>query len=496
MITIKFNGIDLTQYFNVLEVERELLPTRENYSVESEFRHGKAFDGYKYNSREIKVKAIILAENTIELQKVKRELAGVLDVSEPAKLSFSDEPDKYYLAVLDGTTDVSQVSGFGSVELSFVCYDPFAYSEDAAVVENKGTSSVAVEYAGTFKAFPIIEAEMTSRNSLVSFINQSGKILQFGDPALIDTQVVQQSETLLNVRKMTADLLTTGGWKENAETFPNPLMDGRMLVPSLPLEFSKGGAGVLWGERGTDRRYHGACFSRDIPADSNGHVGAKNFSGTFSTIYNTHKITNSGLNRLELRDKNGKQVVGVTFYKMTNSNNVARMYITINNTVVHTRNFQPTHWNSFTSEGKSFNITKFGSDFTITMGNVSEGGFIFNFKSTALQNTEVTKIVHFTGNWAGTENNMTNQLNAVKFIKHAVDKIVDAPTLFSEGDILKADTSTGIVYLNNLEQLNLDTLGNEWEDFFLTKGSNEITVVQSDFASIPKVKITYKERWL
>lgn len=496
MITINFNDIDLTKYFNVLEVERELLPARENYSIESEFRHGKAFDGYKYNSREIKVKAIILAENTVELQKVKRELAGLLDVPEPAKLSFSDEPDKYYLAILDGTTDVSQLMGFGSVELSFSCYDPFAYSSSETVVENDGSGSLPIEYAGTFKTFPVIEAEMTSKNSLVAFINQSGKILQFGDPALIDTQVVQQSETLLNIRSMTPELLTAGGWKENAETFPNPLMDDRKMVPTLPLSFYGGGAGVTVGAKGTDRQYHGSSFSRSLPADSNGKVGAKNFTSTFSTLFATGKIAQSGLSRLELRDKDDNHVVGVTFYKMSNANNNALAYITINNVLVHSRTFQPTAWNPLTSSNKSFSIKKFGADFTVTMGNISEGGFVFNFSDKTLENVEVTKIVHFTGNWAGTVNNMTNILMSVNFTKHAVDKIVDAPTLFSEGDILRADTATGIVYLNNLEQLNLDTLGNEWENFFLTKGSNEITVVQSDFATVPSVKITYRERWL
>lgn len=495
MITVTFNNIELTDYFNVLEVERDLLPSRENYSVESPFIHGKSFDGYKYNHREIKVQGMLVAENTVELQRVKRELAGLLAVTEPAPLSFSDEPDKYYLALLDGTTDVSQQGGVGAVELSFVCYDPFAYSLEETVIENEGNSVIPIEYKGTSRVFPVIEAEMTSRSSLTAFINQSGRILQFGDPDLIDTQVIQQSETLLNVRTMSPALLESG-WKENAETFPNALMDGRMLVPSLPLEFSRGGAGVLWGSRGNDQRYHGACFSRDLPADSNGHVGARNFSATFSTIYSTHNITQSGLNRLELRDRNDRHVAGVTFFKMTNTNNTALIYITINNVIVHTRNFQPTHWNPFTSEGKSFNITKFGSDFTVTVGNISEGGFIFNFNVPALQNTEVTKIVHFTGNWAGTENNMTNQMNSVNFTKHAVDKIVDAPTLFSEGDVITADTGTGLVYLNGAEQLNMDTLGNEWENFFLEKGSNEITVVQSDFASVPKVKIRFRERWL
>lgn len=495
MITVTYNNIELTDYFNVLEVERDLLPSRENYSVESPFIHGKSFDGYKYNHREIKVQAILVAENTAELQKVKRELAGVLSVTEPAPLSFSDEPDKYYLAILDGTTDVSQQGGVGAVELSFVCYDPFAYSLEETVIENEGNSVIPIEYKGTSRVFPVIEAEMTSRSSLTAFINQSGRILQFGDPDLIDTQVIQQSETLLNVRTMSPALLESG-WRENAEIFRHPLMDGRTLAPTLPLSFYGGGAGVTVGARGNDRQYHGSSFSRELPADSNGHVGARNFRSTFATLYATGRISQSGLNRLELRDKDDRHVVGVTFYKMSISNNNALVYITINNDIVHSRNFQPTAWNPLTSSNKSFSISKFGADFTITMGNVSEGGFVFNFQSKALENTEVTKIVHFTGNWAETAQQMTNLLMSVNFTKHAVDKIVDAPTLFSEGDVITADTGTGLVYLNGAEQLNMDTLGNEWEQFFLEKGSNEVTVVQSDFASVPKVKIRFRERWL
>lgn len=496
---MSFNNSNLTQYFKVLEVQRELLPSRENYSVESEFRHGKDFDGFKYNSRVITVTAIIVADTTELLQIKKRELAGLLNVTAPAKLSFSDEPDKYYFAVPTGSTEVEQVMGTGTVEITFECYDPFAFSEEEKSVSNNGKSTVKVPYTGTQQAYPVIEATMTTNNSVLAYINQNGKILQFGDPLLVDTAVEQQPESLINARSFSPASVTDGGWQVNVEKFPNPLKDGREIQAVMPIAYVDGTAGVTVGSKGNVAKYNVTSFSKVLPADKNGKVGAANFTSTFSVGYETHTTTNTGINRLELRDKNDNHVCGITFFKNSVSSNTASAYITINNTIVHNVNFQPTAQNALTGSSggaKSFTISKYGSKFTFTVGNVSKGGYVFNFDLADLKTTEVTKIVHITGAWAGTANTMVNCLRAVSFTKQGVDTVVAAPTLFLAGDVLTADTATGLFYINGEEKMNLDTVGNQWEDFFLSFGNNEITIVQSDFASIPEVTVKYRERWL
>src|SRR5690606_1399073 len=88
------------------------------------------------------------AENIIDLQKTKEDMAEWLVHDEPKELIFKDEPDRVYYAVVDGELELDEIFSTGRGEITFICPDPYKYGpekvyqtdQDTFIVENNGTA--------------------------------------------------------------------------------------------------------------------------------------------------------------------------------------------------------------------------------------------------------------------------------------------------------------------------------------------------------------------
>ena len=85
---------------------------------------------------------------------------------------------------------------------------------------------------------------------------------------------------------------------------------------------------------------------------------------------------------------------------------------------------------------------------------------------------------------------------AVRFASHSVESWRDIPNKFGNGDTLSADCSNGKVTLNGVEKQGLGALGNDWEEFALKPGLNQIKCVHSDWAQNPEIKLKYREVYI
>ncbi|MGC4441221.1 distal tail protein Dit, partial [Streptococcus suis] len=67
--------------------------------------------------------------DTRELEQLKHELAGVLDVLEPVRIVYGDEPDKYYLGMpVDEVTPENLTRWFQRSEMKILIPDGVAHS--------------------------------------------------------------------------------------------------------------------------------------------------------------------------------------------------------------------------------------------------------------------------------------------------------------------------------------------------------------------------------
>lgn len=92
--------------------------------------------------------------------------------------------------------------------------------------------------------------------------------------------------------------------------------------------------------------------------------------------------------------------------------------------------------------------------------------------------------------------------NGISWVKLVQDQSTvwrDIPNKFSTNDVVEADCKTGEIFLNGASTPALGALGNDWEDFCLTPGINQIGFSYSDWvdaAYAPTFKVKYREVFL
>lgn len=252
---------------------------------------------------------------------------------------------------------------------------------------------------------------------------------------------------------------------------------------------------------GSGSGWHGPSITRNLGADAAGEVGAANFTFTYKQrmcIGNTTNATKElGGFHAHLLDANGKTVAGVRIVK-TKADRAASLMLFVNNVKVHQVGIDMSHYNKFfgatVKAVETSTITKSGSKLTFNIG-----GYVKSFTDTAIADMKVTKVV-FMFEQHGTSPKLSyNGLFWAKFVKNNCAAARDIPNKFSANDVVTADCRSGEILLNGALTPSLGALGNDWEQFFLTPGLNQIGVAFSDWvdaAHAPTFKVRYREVFL
>ena len=163
---IVYDGVDLSDVFEVVDVQIPLLPTFEAVTQELAQRPGSYFASRKVGTREIAIKLRLNAESRcpLDIFQAWREYSKVFNKPEPRKLMLNEE--KHCYALMVGDTPIEDEAYYGTVELAFVCFDPYFYGEEHSI-DVSGAASFDV--AGGAPAYPVIE--LTATDSIVTATN-------------------------------------------------------------------------------------------------------------------------------------------------------------------------------------------------------------------------------------------------------------------------------------------------------------------------------------
>lgn len=247
--------------------------------------------------------------------------------------------------------------------------------------------------------------------------------------------------------------------------------------------------------------WHGPSITRQIGADASGEVGAKNFVFTYKQKMCIGKGTGDtyqcGAFQAQLADASGNIVAGVriTKHKVGKSGDL-RFYVNgveVNTTPIdlHYNNY---YFGSTYNAVQTTTITKTGN--TI---NFAVGGYKRQFVEDALADVKVTQITFSFEQYDTHKPLEYNGLFRAKFVKNNCETFKDIPNKFSADDVLEADCKDGAIYLNGILSPELGALGNDWEEFYLTPGLNQIGIAFSDWVSTdyaPRFKVRYREVFL
>ena len=253
---IIYGGVDLGQYLELRDIRRNILPTRENYTIDIPSMTGKVYNGFKYGERVIEIDFLVKSLSTMEYLQFVRDIATILDVDAPSRLYLMDEPNKYYYAVIDGDTNISEIArGVGEGTLTFVCYNPIAYSDEEKIFT--GTKSVVVENEGTTNAFPVIDINFTKDTSFAQVSNaETGAAVLVGQwPNVNQASAPAKGPVISDECKVLTDWLAVGNVLDSDRT-----IEGNFKINS-------GGYAITPSDVGAadaSKKWHGPARRRNL----------------------------------------------------------------------------------------------------------------------------------------------------------------------------------------------------------------------------------------
>lgn len=253
---VTFANVDLTEYCKVLNVKRDIMPKRVNFSKEIPTMNGSYYTGYKYDTRKIELEIGIIADNRVELRQKIRKLADVLNVKSPSVLEINDEPDIYCYAIPDGETDYEKLFNTTKTTITFLCHDPFYYSKEWYSFEPDSNNIINLKNNGTIETDLHLNVDFNKSACFFQCTNVYGETVLIGKPKKTTKSTTASSNIIVN------DNCTDS---TNFTALANSLLDNnREATGHYGVGYN--GTGIIATNYGTEteNKWHGAAFRRNL----------------------------------------------------------------------------------------------------------------------------------------------------------------------------------------------------------------------------------------
>ena len=475
----------------ITKVNRNITPSFTNETVSIGSAKGEIFQYNVYKSKQIEISYQIYNRHAEYLVNFRRGLSALIYTDEPKKLIFSDEPNIYYNAILDGEQTLEEEEYKSSGILRFLIPDGVAHSVAEKTAENYGSNQITLENNGT-ESVPInIKTTMKSDNGYIAF-TLGDRFYQIGKPEEVDGKHYEESVKLFDDH-----LYEDKGWLVNQGITP-PVTSERLqngVVKYVKESTNEGYATTK--DYGSGNSWHGASLTKIVPKDVNNKYPV-NWKVAYRFDFNTDgavfKGVQVGHTSVTMIDENDDIICSIIFEDTSPVNEYYYMAVFIGNkNVWHTDSTFPMAKKGVTARGDygpAVTAEKIGNQVTIRFNNfgICKTFYVDNPEA------ELRKITWYGAAYKDHFHTENNVLRALHVIKHNVERYEDIPNYFSNGDIVEIDGASGSVYINDAYDTDVADIGSQ--PLLLPPGQHTLGIITSSFASVPDVEVTYQERWI
>ena len=475
----------------ITKVNRNITPSFTNETVSIGSAKGEIFQYNVYKSKQIEISYQIYNRRAEYLVNFRRGLSALIYTDEPKKLIFSDEPNIYYNAILDGEQTLEEEEYKSSGILRFLIPDGVAHSVAEKTAENYGSNQITLENNGT-ESVPInIKTTMKSDNGYIAF-TLGDRFYQIGKPEEADGKHYEESVKLFDDH-----LYEDKGWLVNQGITP-PVTSERLqngVVKYVKESTNEGYATTK--DYGSGNSWHGASLTKIVPKDVNNKYPV-NWKVAYRFDFNTDgavfKGVQVGHTSVTMIDEHDDIICSIIFEDTSPVNEYYYMAVFIGNkNVWHTDSTFPMAKKGVTARGDygpAVTAEKIGNQVTIRFNNfgICKTFYVDNPEA------ELRKITWYVAAYKDNFHTENNVLRALHVIKHNVERYEDIPNYFSNGDIVEIDGASGSVYINDAYDTDVVDIGSQ--PLLLPPGQHTLGIITSSFASVPDVEVTYQERWI
>lgn len=493
-----FNGVGMSRFFRVREVVRAIGNDRNISQVDAPLI-GTNIQKVSFGAKKITVSFTMLEKTATEIEALKHELAGVLHVKEPARLTFDDEPDKYYMAIPTGDVSIGNINRVCQKgEITFLVSDGVAHSTTYKRVvdyeERQGKMVFAIDNKGTADAYPIITFKANDENGYYGLVSER---FAFEAGSIEEADIVPYKHSEILWDYVTGEGIIKGladGQKNVAILNDNSQnLNGTLAIQSVwgrpHLSLANPGGGPLGN--------HAGSVTWEIPADSVGEKGALHEYIWWRQIFWVNPANQYGFIKISFTGENGEFLYGVETIKRGNGLNTEYNFLTANGSGSYKLVKQWTFWPTHNPSENPFNKDSGQSDILRRDDEVQLfwNGSYQKFNVPEIKGKKSIKVHVALGAFGDKPLPTHMYLDSIVYRKDFVNGTKDIPNRYAAGSTLIINSENDSVFLNNLPNLDQVVDGSLWP--VIPPGKSEIEILQSSWAKKkPTVSIEFEERWL
>ncbi|PED41970.1 distal tail protein Dit [Bacillus cereus] len=436
-------------------------------------------------ARQMDVPLVIKAENIIDLQKVKEDLAEWLITDEPAELIFDDEPDRIYMAVVDGSFDTEEFIRKGKGIITFICPMPYKIGvkrTDNFKLNDRGLFA-NVTNKGTVESHPIIEVEVEKPSTFLDVWNAEN-YFRIGYPLKADQTPMER-----NQRVMWDEMSTTVGWTDVAKS-EDMVGGGKFRVD--------GGSRLVPEYLGDPqiKGWHGAIAKKNIPQGPLEDFIMQAYVGVRSWHWDQMGRVEIGLldensdyvARISMNDVHWQAEQNTGFAKIGN-NTKPGSEVLINESGDH-----PNTWNQY--RGRLW-LARTENRWEAYISRFIDGTEIDDSERFVEwideDNVNMNKVAQVQISICQFSDNMFCQdmsIDDLKIWKVNMNTQDNPPYIFDVGDKVVIDTERSRVTIEGRSAINIKDIFSEFP--IINRGSNRLEIMPPN---IGKAQVTYRERF-
>ena len=497
VVTMRFNKINLQELIEIHDIQRDIGNNR-SIAIDRAPMIGVNIQQQTIDAKYIKVDFSIW---THDRNTLKRKLAGIFNVDSPKELTFSDEPDKYYLAMVVDDISMQESNGRRSTgSIKFIVPDGVAHSK---VYKNFNSDSNAqtttekmvfdITNNGTVDAYPIIRVKHNAENGYVGLVNNN-TAFEIGDRKEVDSEAVKRSEVLLDFRgdniaqgfaKAVKNISVTNGPENLTGTTELVTIDGKKRVK------------LREQSSGTYNASYSSGLSWEIPADSTGQKGSLNDYIFCELVYQLDSVAQCGFIKVTVTDTSGQFLYGIETYKRYNGLYCGFNVFATNNN--NDYNFLKTLDFDSSSDQNRNPFAKTRGQFEIMRNDerlqVYFNGSHYNFSVPEIRGKKSAKIHVTIGAFHGKPIIPHLYLDELMYRKDFVQTTRDIPNRYSIGSTVVINSEDDTVYIDGIAKASEVVDGSQW--LAIPPGNSKLEMYFSNFIKKkPTVTIEFEERWL
>ncbi|MGR3742110.1 distal tail protein Dit [Companilactobacillus sp. DQM5] len=478
-----FNGYDLSKYLNVVwGFSRDIISDRTNTVQKVGNNSGSILLDSTIESKTIKMPFIMLNKNLDTIDK----LAKILNVSEEKELVFEDQTDRIFFAIPTGSIDFDELRNSGKGTINWLVTDSHSHAAQSTKVDNFSNSSSPTNTVkffnnGTDKTPIKVSAEMLSDNGFLG-LTLGNRFYQIGNPQEVDGTYFDNSEELVK-----GDPMPTSNQgeinKPNFEVIP-PEQGNLKLGGTIGTNQWK----QLFADGFGDDSYegpHGPSITFKLPADSSKKEGSKDFEFRWHSAFRPTNLNQLGEMTATIHDESGRALASMAFNNLTTLTTDTTVRFDINGKSYFNQVI-PNMPKGFEGHAK---IIKSGNQFTFAWFNLKPMTFICN----ELAESKAYYVSFSFLKWKDYSPIEIMGIINWNFRKNFTD-FNNIPNFFQNGDVLTLDSESNQLKINELTDWDRVDIGSQ--PLLADVGENELKIINSDWAKIPKVSVEFRERWL